>query len=245
MSALDTVKPSAEKSFDFRYLCVLDFEATCERDVKIDQEIIQFPSVLLKVDEVVGSTATSTVPKLRTSIVSEVDMFIKPASGSKLTAFCTELTGITQEQVDAGISIAEAITRHSDWLCAQTGIRPAGKDRPPIDDDRELQKTVLVVTCGDWDLKTMLPTECSRLGMAVPLYFTQWLNIKTGYEEHTKRRTRGMAAMLSGLRLSLKGRHHNGLDDCRNIGRITSTLISQGFIPHVTRTLSSTGITGW
>lgn len=34
----------------------------------------------------------------------------------KLSKFCTELTAITQEMVDSGVRIEEAIEKHSEWL---------------------------------------------------------------------------------------------------------------------------------
>ena len=34
------------------------------------------------------------------------------------------------------------------------------------------------VTCGDWDLKELLPTQLKALGLDVPRYFLSWINIK-------------------------------------------------------------------
>lgn len=34
------------------------------------------------------------------------------------------------------------------------------------------------VTCGDWDLKKLLPTQLKALGLDVPHYFLSWINIK-------------------------------------------------------------------
>lgn len=39
-----------------------------------------------------------------------------------------------------------------------------------------------------------------------------------------------MAGMLKNLKLELKGRHHSGLDDCRNITQIVKRLIQDGAI---------------
>lgn len=41
-----------------------------------------------------------------------------------------------------------------------------------------------------------------------------------------------MAGMLGQLGLSLEGRHHSGIDDCRNIWRIIQQLLEKGLDPH-------------
>ena len=69
-------------------------EATCDENTKVSpQEIIEFPSVLLN---------TKTL-----EIVDEIQIYVKPRVHPKLTNFCTELTGITQDKTDAGVDIVE------------------------------------------------------------------------------------------------------------------------------------------
>ena len=51
-------------------------------------EITQFPSVLVKLDG------------RKTAIVDEFDTFVQPTLNPMLSKFATELTAITQEQVD-------------------------------------------------------------------------------------------------------------------------------------------------
>ena len=78
------------------YICVLDFEATCHEDkkVKFTQEIIEFPVVVIDVKE--------------KKVHSVFQTYVKP-DAKKLSPFCTQLTGITQDQVDAGVPIKTAI----------------------------------------------------------------------------------------------------------------------------------------
>lgn len=45
-------------------------------------------------------------------------------------------------------------------------------------EDVGLNKQFLFVTCGDWDLKTMLPSQCALENLQVPPYCKMWLNIK-------------------------------------------------------------------
>ena len=50
------------------------------------------------------------------------------------------------------------------------------------------------------------------------------------FELRTKRGL-GMVRMLNMLGLRLVGRHHSGIDDCRNIARIVQRMIQAGWTP--------------
>ena len=80
------------KQTSFDYICVYDFECTCDNKKKLEsQEIIEFPVVIIDVKN--------------KKIKSIFQTYVKPTIEPVLTPFCTELTGITQEQVDAGVSL--------------------------------------------------------------------------------------------------------------------------------------------
>ena len=71
----------------FRYLCVLDVEATCDRSNKgWAHEIIELPIVLVDLHTL--------------TVVNEFRSFVRPTVDTTLTDFCTELTGIGQRSVD-------------------------------------------------------------------------------------------------------------------------------------------------
>ena len=58
----------------FKNHIILDFEATCVKNGKIfPQEIIEFPSVLIRNNE----------------IISEIQQYVKPKFKPKLSEFCT------------------------------------------------------------------------------------------------------------------------------------------------------------
>ena len=122
--------PLKRQSFDL--ICVLDFEATCDtegRMRRMDMEIIEFPSVLID---------SSTM-----EVVDEFQRFVTPLKYG-VSPFCTELTGITQQTIDEnGRPFLEVLQEHQEWLRSHTGST----------------KSVIVLTCGDWDLKTMLPIQ--------------------------------------------------------------------------------------
>eukprot|EP00026_Physarum_polycephalum_P016589 Phypoly_transcript_17526.p1 GENE.Phypoly_transcript_17526~~Phypoly_transcript_17526.p1 ORF type:complete len:103 (+),score=1.74 Phypoly_transcript_17526:449-757(+) len=81
----------------------------------------------------------------------------------------------------------------------------------------------------------MLPKQLKTLNIhnskIVPrIYSTEWANMKFWYEDTLKvTRARGMAVMLKFLRLPLLGRHHCGIDDCKNIWQVVQRLIEKGF----------------
>ena len=111
--------------------------------------------------------------------------------------------------------------------------------------DPEKMDTHIFVTCGDWDLKTMLPKQLvisdSKLGLdqagrAIAPY-NRWINVKTPFKKqmNLSRANVGMASMLNKLKLELIGRHHSGIDDCHNILRIIQKLREEGWDPSSTR----------
>jgi ERI1 exoribonuclease 2 len=83
----------------YKFVCVLDFEATCDDVQKINpQEIIEFPSVLLQFTE------DKNLEK-----VSKFQYYVTPQHNPKMTNFCTKLTGITTEMTDNGVTFQKAL----------------------------------------------------------------------------------------------------------------------------------------
>jgi len=41
---------------------------------------------------------------------------------------------------------------------------------------------------------------------------------------------KGMMSMLSGLNIAHEGRHHSGIDDCKNIAKIAKALAQTGYV---------------
>ena len=189
----------------FDTLVVLDFEATCAKGaVPSPQEIIELPSVLVSLRERV--------------VLAEFQTFVRPLVHPRLSAFCTELTTICQEDVDGAPTFPEALERHLAWLGLHGLL-----DSP----DR-----FAFVTCGDWDLATMLPNQCAASGPPItelPPAYRRWINIKKVFAGlRIKARSSGMASMLDALGLDLVGTHHRGIDDCHNIARIALALAARG-----------------
>jgi ERI1 exoribonuclease 3 len=137
----------AQQRFD--YFVVLDFEAQCERGAQTisPQEIIEFPALLVD-----GRTL---------EVVAEFHQYVKPTVHRQLTQFCTELTGITQDQVEGQPELPAVLGMFNDFLY-DNGLLPDGGGSPP---------SFTFVTCGNWDLKTCLPNQAAFLGIKLPSYF--------------------------------------------------------------------------
>ncbi len=188
------------------YLCVLDFEATCWNDnsekYKNQMEIIEFPSVLYEIDE----------EKKTFLFVSEFSSYVKPTINPILTEFCTELTGITQEQVSQAETIDVVYNNHTKWL--NEHVLPNSK--------------FIFATCGNWDLNIQLPREIKNKSLKPNNYYNTFINVKNEFEYFYKTKTFGMSGMLKFLNIKLEGRLHSGIDDTRNIAKIMLRMINDG-----------------
>mmetsp|Transcript_73358 Transcript_73358/g.194652 ORF Transcript_73358/g.194652 Transcript_73358/m.194652 type:complete len:344 (+) Transcript_73358:80-1111(+) len=193
----------------FDYFLVVDFEATCNAEQRGEgaltpQEIIEFPVALL-------NSATLEVE-------SVFHCFVKPVVHPRLTDFCTELTGVTQEQVDAGLDLGDALDQLDRWMehhCLHVVAVPA-----------ERRRSFLFVSCGDWDLNH-LRSQCKKQQLAAPQWSRRVCNLKYMYERVFGTRQVGMMGMLQGLCITHTGKHHSGIDDVRNITAILQKLIEE------------------
>jgi len=66
-----------------------------------------------------------------------------------------------QETADNGKPFPEVLKLYNEWYEKEVGTEKS-----------------LVVTCGDWDLKTMLPSQCRLDKLKLPPHCFQWHNIK-------------------------------------------------------------------
>ncbi|GAB2215602.1 hypothetical protein Droror1_Dr00019991 [Drosera rotundifolia] len=90
------------------------------------------------------------------------------------------------------------------------------------------------VTCGNWDIKTKIPQQCTVSGMNLPSYFMEWINLKDIYLNFYKRRATGMLTMLRELNIPLRGSHHLGIDDTKNIAKVLQRILADGAVLQIT-----------
>ena len=146
-------------------------------------------------------------------VISTFREFVKPSHIPILSDFIKGLCGIAQKDIDAASPFSEVLARFMTWVG---------------------DKRVIFVTCGHWDLGTMMPQQCKVSNVDVPALFKYWINLKIEFDEHMrepskkKRSQLGMAEMLQHLGLTLEGRHHSGIDDVKNITRILQYMMQRG-----------------
>jgi len=188
-------------------LVVLDLEATC--DINWNRnfsplEIIEFSSIMI-------SAKTYEV-------LAHFQAFVKPIAHPMLTSFCVQLTGITQEQVDNGLTLQQTLTIYNQWL--QEYITPPGA-------------SFAVVCWTDWDLKTMLHDNCKMLNISRPKYFNAWIDVRKIYRE--KYPFYGtLADSAKFINIEIEGREHSGICDCLTTAKIVINLMSLGITLNVT-----------
>ena len=179
------------------YAIVLDFEATCwENNNKKARrcEIIEFPMMILDCD---------TLELVENGTFHE---YVRPESDAVLSEFCTRLTGITQQTVDAADTFPGVFKRAQAFL-GQHCMFP---------------ENAVFVTVGNWDLEQMLPMQ-TQAHKQIPRLFRQWVNLKKVFADCRSElpldnnvKNGSLVGMLRSAGLEFDGRPHSGIDDTRN-----------------------------
>jgi inhibitor of KinA sporulation pathway (predicted exonuclease) len=139
-------------------------------------------------------------------VVDEFDTFVRPVAFPRLSSFCTKLTSITQDQVDAADTFPKAFARFVTWM---------GPD-------------ARLVTWGAFDLG-QFRMDCERHDMVFPERLAAaHLNLKTAFSRWKDRKRVAVPDALDLLGLPHIGHAHRGIDDARNIARI-----AQATLPHL------------
>lgn len=181
----------------FKHLLVIDFEATCLKDIAIGQpEIIEFPCIALNTNN--------------WKIDNTFHKYVKPRVNPILSSHCTDLTGIMQETIDDEQHFPVVFKQFCEWL--------------EINGFVENNDSSAFITCGDWDLKAMLPSQCALDKLTIPHYLTQWINLKNTYCDATKYYPRSLNDMIKRLKITPCGRPHSGLYDTLNMIKIITEL---------------------
>jgi len=189
----------------FRYLCVLDVEATCERNQRhFQHEIIELPVVLVDLETL--------------SFVDEFHTFVRPTANRTLSQFCTDLTGITQEAVDAAPTLDVVLVQLHEWLTLHS-LETA---------DADGRHNFAFATDGPWDLNFFLDGECARKGIPKAEYYDKWVNLKQLFADFYHCPRCKIARMLEHQGMRFEGRLHSGIDDTRNIARIARKMAQDG-----------------
>jgi inhibitor of KinA sporulation pathway (predicted exonuclease) len=178
-------------------LNVVDVEATCwdgDAPPGMPSEIIE-----------IGLTTVDLDAGERTA---RHRILVRPAR-STVSAFCTELTGLTQAEVDGGPTFADA--------CRDLAVRHEAGRRP-------------WASWGDYDRK-QFTRQCQAAAVPYP-FGARHTNAKAVFTTaRGLRRRPGMAQALALAGLPLEGRHHRGEDDAWNIAALVLDLAARGDWP--------------
>lgn len=184
-------------SYKKNYL-VLDLEATCCDDDSFptsEIEMIEIGALMV--------CGESLQP------VDKFNIFIKSVRHPELTEFCTNLTSITQADVDSAPNFKQAIAEFKTWLSQY--------------------EDYLFCSWGDYD-KSQFIQDCDYHDEPYPISAPH-LNLKKQFSRAQKvRKHQGMAGALRLAGMQLEGTHHRGIDDARNIVRLLPFALGRKFI---------------
>ena len=172
-------------------IIVVDVEATCwegDKPPGQENEIIEIGICTLSITSGERLTKETILVKPERSTVSE---------------FCTQLTTLTQEQVERGIDFPNA--------CSILKNKYLSKDR-------------VWASYGDYD-RRQFERQCQSRQISYP-FGARHINVKTLFALiYALPNEVGMAEALEIMNLPLEGVHHRGVDDAWNIAGILSELL--------------------
>ncbi|XP_023081074.1 3'-5' exoribonuclease 1 isoform X5 [Piliocolobus tephrosceles] len=138
----------------YDYICIIDFEATCEEGnpPEFVHEIIEFPVVLLN---------THTL-----EIEDTFQQYVRPEINTQLSDFCISLTGITQDQVDRADTFPQVLKKVIDWM----KLKELGT-----------KYKYSILTDGSWDMSKFFNIQCQLSRLKYPPFAKKWINIRKSY----------------------------------------------------------------
>ena len=175
-------------------MVIVDVEATCwdnngmsQLPRREDSEIIEIGVCTLD---------------LKTLAIEDADGIIVKPVNTEVSEFCTQLTTLTQDDVDKGISFEDA--------CKILRKKYDSKNRP-------------WASYGKYD-DNIFQRECLKKNVKYP-FGSFHINIKAVIETIFGQ-TMGMAEALKLMDLDLDGTHHRGVDDAKNTAKIYSVILT-------------------
>lgn len=175
-------------------ILIVDLEATCwkgnveglERKQTVDDmEIIEFGCVIAQLDG---------------AVLDSRSFMVRPQLHPKLSQFCTQLTSISQSDVDSAPVYQDVVPKMNQWL-----------------------ESYELATWGSWGNydKNQIKAEYQRHNLAPDFYSLPHINIKQQWRQgRANSRSAGLANALQYHGLSFEGTHHRGIDDALNIARL-------------------------
>ncbi|PPQ68968.1 hypothetical protein CVT24_000357 [Panaeolus cyanescens] len=235
--SMELVLPTLPKQ-PYDAFLVLDIEGTCKlgTDFNYPNEIIELPVCILEWKDKSEDGTAATL-----EIVNEFRTFVKPTWRPQLSDFCKELTGISQEQVDAAPTFSEVLV-HLEAFLVDNGLIEEGTGKR--------LKKFCWCSDGPFDIRDFVVKQCFISQVEMPLWVQgdvldvrstvlQWMCAQadppttplsgTPPSIAATRRALNIAAQLQVLDLPpFEGRQHSGIDDTRNIAKVVTELARRG-----------------
>lgn len=123
----------------------------------------EFPAVLLNIKS--GATE------------AEFAHHVKPTKFPILSAYCKNLTGITQAHVDKSLEIAEVLQKFDEWM-----QRFIGEKKLIFENDDDVQQNAAICTWTDFDIGVYLKGECERKSIEIPNYFNRRIDASQAFQ---------------------------------------------------------------
>lgn len=174
------------QTMDQRHFIIYDLEATCWRSRAPKQvEIIEIGAV--KVDE-------------NLDVISEFCLFIRPLLHPEISKFCTQLTSITQRDIEGAPHFDEAIEAFEDWM------------------NPSEVRTVLM-SWGEFDKRQLLiDSQLHEIELPWLRYHACLQHHYSKWKESKNQIGLKNAMELEGL--SYSGTQHRAIEDARNMARL-------------------------
>ncbi|XP_035209741.1 3'-5' exoribonuclease 1-like [Stegodyphus dumicola] len=194
------LKRQMETRCSYNYICVIDFEATCincSSKTFYPHEIIEFPAAIID------------IKKLK--IVDFFHSFVRPVLNPKLSDFCKNLTGISQEEVDSAESFTSVLISFSNWIKNYT-----------------MRGKTVILTDGTCDIGKFLVLQCLISQIDFPSWAVHHIDVKDIYQKAYKLEKSKLTDMLLSCGMDFEGRLHSGKDDTKNIARLAIAMLKDG-----------------
>jgi inhibitor of KinA sporulation pathway (predicted exonuclease) len=170
------------------YYLIVDVEATCSESGTVPSHEME----IIEIGAVMQSSRTF-------EIESEFQTLVRPVRHPELTAFCTELTRITQYDVISAPHFQQALEAMKQWMYTF--------------------EDWLFCSWGDYDRNQFIQ-DCVYHRLDYP-FSSGHLNLKAEFSRTLGLQKKlGIAEAVRRVGLDFEGSHHRGLDDARNIAQV-------------------------
>ncbi|KAF7248442.1 hypothetical protein EG68_09609 [Paragonimus skrjabini miyazakii] len=197
----------------YSYLLIIDLEATCDFQTR-SKTVPEYPHEIIEFPVLLYNTRTRRC-------VGVFHSYCRPKFHPDLTTFCTNLTQISQVQVDNACPFPQVLTKIENWLFTQHNLSDV--------------RCAIVCDCSA-DMGKFMRIQCRLDGIPLPSWAMVWINLSKAFRIFYKLPSRHpvtLNTMLRDLNLSFIGQQHRGLDDAINILRIVRTLLADGCVLRV------------